>query len=158
MRKIVYMRADGGMSVVHPNRNTHGEVPGITDAEVEQRAWDKMPADAINPRWVVDGEIPTDRTFRDAWEDAGMVRVNMPKAREIDKTNRRRARVPKLATQDAEFFKALEAWLVVQPNIPPALQAAMVKKQALRDVTADPAIEAAKTPEELIAAWPEILK
>lgn len=32
------------------------------------------------------------------------------------------------------------------------------KKQALRDVTADPAIEAALTPEALKAAWPEALK
>ena len=28
------------------------------------------------------------------------------------------------------------------------------RKQALRDVTADPAIEAARTPDELRAVWP----
>ena len=83
---------------------------------------------------------------------------HMPGVREKEKDLRRRARSPKIAAADVDFFKALEAWLATQPNIPPALETAMAKKRALRDVTADPAIEVATTPEELRAVWPDILK
>jgi len=67
MRKIIFTRPDGGLSVVHPSRNTIGETL-TTDAEIEQRAWNKLPTDAINPKFVNASDIPTDRTFRDAWE------------------------------------------------------------------------------------------
>ena len=67
MRKILFTNTDGSLSVVHPTRNTIGETL-TTDAEIEQRAWDKLPVDAINPVFVDESVIPTDRTFRNAWE------------------------------------------------------------------------------------------
>jgi hypothetical protein len=78
-----------------------------------------------------------------------MITVNMEKARNIHREKMRAARTPLLAALDVAFQRALEqnantATIVAQ-------------KQALRDVTSDPAIEAAQTVEELKAVWPEVL-
>jgi hypothetical protein len=78
-----------------------------------------------------------------------MITINMEKARNIHRENMRAARTPLLAALDVAFQRALEqnantATIVAQ-------------KQALRDVTSDPAIEAAQTVEELKAVWPDIL-
>ena len=151
MKVIIYTNREGILVVVN--------LPGI-GGDIEKKAWDALPSDAINPRLVDEREIPTNRTFRNAWLDNGVaVDHNMVKAREIHKDHLRQAPAPKMRDQvDIDFLKSLEAWLAAQPNVSLELRSTMVKKQALRDVTIDPAIEAAKTPEELIAAWPEILK
>jgi hypothetical protein len=126
MRKIIYTRPDGGFSVLHPVRNTIGETL-TTDAEIEQRAWDKLPDDAINPQFVEADAIPTDRTFRNAWEDNGGINVNMPKAKDLTKDRLRADRKPLLEAQDVLFQRALESG---------ASTAAIVsEKQRLRDIT-----------------------
>lgn len=67
MRRIIYERPDGGISIVTPVFNIR-ESKGWTDADSEQRAFAKLPANAINPRFIEESEIPQDRTFRDAWK------------------------------------------------------------------------------------------
>lgn len=80
-----------------------------------------------------------------------MITVNMNKAREIKKDLIRLERDPKLAELDVAFMKAVE-----QGDT--ALQAEIAtKKQALREATDDPAIQAASTPEELKAIVPAAL-
>lgn len=152
MRKIIYARPDGGMSIVVPVINTLPIVEDITDAQAEQRAWDRLPADAIQPRFVTDAEIPSDRTFRDAWAMVGLsVVVDMPKARELHKHKLRALRAPKLTTLDVAYLKADEGGNA-------ALKAQIAAtKRALRDVTADPRIAAALTPEELKIIIPDVL-
>ena len=144
MRKIIYTRPDGGLCVVHPVINTLGEPDNFTDADAEQRAWDKLPKDAINPAFVEAEAIPADRAFREAWRrgDAGGVVIDMPVAREIHRTVLRGLRAPKLAALDVEFMRAVER----TDNT--ALSEIIAKKDALRDVTKVPAIEAATTPEQ----------
>jgi hypothetical protein len=81
-----------------------------------------------------------------------MIKVNMTKAVEIKKDMIRAERAPILADLDVQFMRAVEAGDA-------DLQAEIAaKKQALRDATKDPAITAAKTPEELKAAVPAALK
>lgn len=145
MRKIVYMRPDGGLSVVIPVINTIGEVDGFIESDAEKRAWDKLPTDAINSRFVEESEIPTDRTFRNAWEDIGSVVVNMPKAREIYKELLRQKRTPLLTALDIDYMRADEIGDVAEKRRIAA------EKQVLRDITAHPGIEAAQTPDELIS-------
>ena len=71
--------------------------------------------------------------------------VDMAKAREIHKTNIRRARAPKLAELDVEFQKAQET---------SADTATIVsKKNALRDAPADSGIAAASDAAALKAQW-----
>lgn len=153
MRKIIYTLPNGNLAVVHPVRNNYPSNEELSDAEIEQRAWDKLPADAINPRFAEASEIPTDRTFRAAWVDGGSgVSHDMAKCREIHKNNLRAIRAPILAALDLDYMRADEAG--------DGQKKAQIKakKQALRDVTADPSIAAAKTPNELKNAIPEALK
>lgn len=81
-----------------------------------------------------------------------MIKINMTKAVEIKKDIIRAERAPILDSLDVEFMRAVEAGdAKKQAEI-------AAKKQALRDATKDPAIAAAKTPEELKAVVPAALK
>ena len=109
-------------------------------------------AAVVAHRPITRADIPTDRYFRTAWIDGGRaVGVDMPKARDVHRDQLRREREPLLDALDTEYLKADETGDI-------ELKAAIAdKKQALRDITADPAIEAATTPEELKAVRPVIL-
>ncbi|MBM3460747.1 MAG: hypothetical protein FJX76_01470 [Armatimonadetes bacterium] len=72
----------------------------------------------------------------------------MPKACEIHRARLRELRTPMLAALDVEWMKALETGDEQKKTQVAA------KKQALRDVTADPAIDAADTPAALKAVLP----
>jgi len=125
MRKIIFIRADGGVSVVHPALNTLPKLESVTEAEAEQRAWDKLPTDAINPRFVNDADIPSDRTFRNAWTHD--LTVDFPKAQVLTKDRLRIDRKPLLEAQDVLFQRALETGQDAT--------AIVKEKQRLRDVT-----------------------
>jgi predicted metalloendopeptidase len=127
MRKIIYTNLNGRLCIVHPIRNTIGETLA-TDAEIEQRAWDRLPAEAINPQWVDESAIPFDRTFRNAWKANGSkIEHDMAKCREITKDRLRAERAPLLAAQDVAYQRALEASADTS--------AIVAEKQRLRDVT-----------------------
>ena len=74
-----------------------------------------------------------------------IIKTDMTKAKEIHKNRIREARKPKLAALDIEFQKALETSADTTSIVS--------KKKALRDAPANAAIDAAKTPDELKAAW-----
>jgi len=74
-----------------------------------------------------------------------IIKTDMAKAREIHKTNIRRARSPKLAELDIEFQKALETGASTTDIV--------AKKQALRDAPADSGIVAASDEAALKAQW-----
>ena len=71
--------------------------------------------------------------------------VDMAKAREIHKTNIRKARSPKLAELDVEFQKAQETSADTSSIV--------AKKQALRDEPANSAIAGASNEAALKAQW-----
>lgn len=100
---------------------------------------------------ATDYETPTERTFRDAWSfggdpEAGVITVNMDKAKTIWRDKIRVARDAAFPALDAAFMKALETGADTSDIV--------AKKQALRDAPADPAIDAATTPEQLKAVQP----
>lgn len=74
---------------------------------------------------------------------------DMVKAREIHRAMMRVAREPLLEALDVEYMQADESG-----NIDKKAEIS-AQKQTLRDITADPAIEQAKTVAELIEVWPE---
>lgn len=78
-----------------------------------------------------------------------MITINMAKARDIHRAKMRDARGPLFASLDVAYQRATETGSDTS--------AIVAKKQALRDVTSDPAIEAAQTTVELKAVWPSIL-
>lgn len=80
-----------------------------------------------------------------------MITVDMPKARDIWRDKIREERKPKLEQLDVDFMRAVEADDATEKA------AIATKKQALRDATSDPAIEAAATPEALKLVRPAAL-
>ena len=88
--------------------------------------------------------VPTDRTFRGAWQFNGdVVEVDMSKARDIHKDNLRAERAPRLEALDVDYMKALEAGSGAADIA--------AKKKTLRDITADAKIGNASTPDALKA-------
>lgn len=140
------------MRVIVYNRNGVLEVCRPTSPEREKEAWDKCVKYHPDARWIDDAEITLDRHFRTAWVDDNGLRVDMMKARNIHRETLRALRAPKLTALDIEYMRADEAG---NESIKSAIA---LKKQALRDVTDDPAIENALTPEDLKAVLPEALK
>jgi len=143
MRKIIFTRPDGGLSVVHPVRNTLGETL-TTDAEIEQRAFAKLPADAINAQFVDATLVPADRTFRNAWRQNGpTVQIDLPACREI--TRERIEQQRRMKIRDCLEREALGENVATE-------------KASIRAINARALVDAAQTPEELKTVMPDILK
>ena len=88
--------------------------------------------------------VPTDRTFRGAWQFNGdAVEVDMAAARNIHKDNLRAERKPRLEELDVSYMKALEAGSGAADIA--------TQKQTLRDITSDSRIANASTPDALKA-------
>jgi len=79
-----------------------------------------------------------------------MITVDMTKAREIKRDQLRAERKPLLEQLDVDYMRSQEAGDTAKQ------QEIAAKKQALRDVTDDPAIDAAATPQELKDWWPDV--
>jgi len=92
-------------------------------------------------------EFPTTkRTFREAWQFNGnVIEVDMVKARDIVRNRLRAEREPLMTQLDAEWFRAAEI------NDGTAQASIATQKQALRDITSHPNIDAATTADELAA-------
>jgi len=100
---------------------------------------------------AADYETPLERNFRDAWSfggdpEAGIISVNMDKAKDLWRDKIRLAREAEFVVLDAAFMKALETSADTT--------AIVAQKQALRDAPANPDIDAATTPDELKAVQP----
>lgn len=96
---------------------------------------------------AADYEAPIDRTFREAWQLSGhVIGVNMDQARDIWRDKIRQARVGVFESLDAQFMQAMETGADTSDIV--------AQKNALRDAPADPAIDAATTPEELKQVQP----
>lgn len=149
MKRIVYTRPDGGVSVVVPApKAKHADE---TEAEFLARISAAIPQGASDITVCDEAEIPSDRTYRDAWErgSAALVTVSMTKAKEIQRGRLRDARPAKFVDLDGKWMQAVAAGNDTE--------AARIEaeRQVLRDLPQDPAIAAAKTPDELKTTWPE---
>jgi putative heme iron utilization protein len=79
MKRIIFTRPDGGVTVVTPVINTHTVVDGvvvpvpenISEDEAVTRALARIPADAVNVQVVDESVIPSDRSARRAWRQSG---------------------------------------------------------------------------------------
>ena len=149
MKKILYNRPDGGLSIIKPIIS-QDDPAGFTEQQALERALVKdVPSYAINVR-VVDNLNFADKTFRNAWVDAGI--TDMPKARTIHRDNLRALRAPKFGPLDIEWMKYITTGDAVRAAFTEA------KRQALRDALAFSGIDSAQTPEELKTAIPDCLK
>lgn len=97
-KRIIYTKPDGGVAII---------IPADCGLTVEQIAAKDVPAGAEFE--IVDvSEIPSDRTFRAAWEKgaAGVV-INVEKAREVAHDARRAKRAAEFAPLDDAIAKQL---------------------------------------------------
>ena len=111
--KIIYQTATG-VAILTPT----GEL------SAEDTAAKDVPA-GVAYRIVNDEDVPSDRTFRNAWKHD--LTVDFPKAQAITKERLRSDRKPLLEAQDVLFQRALETGKDAT--------AIVVEKQRLRDVT-----------------------
>jgi len=111
-----------------------------------------VPEDAIDPAIIDEDSLPP-RDFRDAYAlKSGKIDIDMTKAREVHRERLRQMRKPKLEALDIAYQRADERGDT-------AAKADIAgQKQALRDVTELPAIDAAANVYELRAAIPEALR
>ena len=106
----------------------------------------------IGDKTVPGSAAPKDRTFRNAWAlDGDAIVVDMEKARAIQLSNIRAERAPLLAELDVQYQRADE------DGDSEGKAGIRARKQALRDVTKDPRIAKAKTPDELASLTLSVL-
>lgn len=121
--KLVCKRADGGVSIMHL---THEGTKERAEADAQAQgftSWRWMPAEAI----------PSDREFRDAWQDSSedvTIDIDLSIARDIQLERLRTKRNDLLSKKyDAQMLQAIEsADTTKQAEV-------ATKKQALRDST-----------------------
>lgn len=116
--KIIY-QTETGISIIHPTGDVPIEAVFTKDVPAQYKATAKI---------VDDDLIPTDRTFRDAWEFNGnYISENLNKSKEIHKDRLRQQRKSMLEELDAQFMQALEKGKDTK--------AIAAEKQRLRDIT-----------------------
>lgn len=100
----------------------------------------------VSWRKLSTGDIPEDRTFRDAWVDDGKtITHDMAKAKELKRAHLRHERAALFPGLDGQWSRAFGQGNKAEAD---AIEA---RRQALRDAPADPRIDAATTVEELKA-------
>ena len=93
--------------------------------------------------------VPGNRDFRNAWQlEGAVIVVDMGKAKDIHRDLIRIVRKEAFEVNDINLQDAMI------DGDADAKAAGVAQRDALRDAPADPAIDAAATPEELSAVWP----
>jgi hypothetical protein len=146
--RIVWRLPDGSIVITVPaSPRRDGESDDAYLDRIAARVQEATPSmrDAERVRDIATADLlPVDRTFRDAWAiDGDAIAVDMSRAREIQRNRLRALREPVLAALDVDMLRAIES----QDAQAQARIAA--QKQALRDVTRVPEIDAADSPEDL---------
>ena len=144
MSKIIYEQDDGTVAIIIPNLKEINPETGV-EYTIDEIAMKDVPS-GLSYDIVEDSAIPTDRSFRNAWIQSGKTVVeDMPKAKEIHKTNIRLARTEKFKELDVDYQKATETSADTSDIV--------AKKQALRDAPAASGITTAVTTTELRQQW-----
>lgn len=112
MSRILYQQADGTVAIIVPSGNVNDAIKDVPEG--------------LSYEIVDDNTIPTDRTFRNAWEhDVSVapekVKTDMVKAKVLGHDIRRNAR--------NELFKPLD----IEATIPALSTAAEASRQTIRD-------------------------
>lgn len=151
--RFAYMQENGVTAIVHAvAKEFVEEVLGeITDEEYRAHVMDASIPKGVPFLELPDDWTPPDREFRQAWTMSGKsIGVDMTLAKDVWREKIRSTRVSKLQALDVEFQKAQE--------IGADTAAIVARKQVLRDATKHPGIDAAETPDELKAFWPDELR
>lgn len=112
------------MKIIYPTATGVAILTPTGELSIEDTAAKDVPA-GVAYRIVNDEDVPSDRTFRNAWKHD--LTVDFPKAQAITKDRLRADRKPLLEAQDVLFQRALETGKDAT--------AIVKEKQRLRDVT-----------------------
>lgn len=142
MKKIIY-KTENGIAIIHPTKQFYEEtllLISINDSKkkitrtVEEKADDiytyiaqKDVPEGCEYKIVNESEIPTDRTFRGAW-DYGL-KEDIPKSKEIWKNKLRSDREPLFTVNDIVLRDASI------DNDTEKLNAGKIERDRLRDIT-----------------------
>jgi hypothetical protein len=129
---IIYTQDNGTVAIIRPTEEA------LATMTITQIASKDVPA-GVAYKIVNDDEVPSDRTFRNAWKED--LTVDMPKAQGITKERLRVERAPLLTALDVQYQRAQEDGRDTAIIIS--------EKQRLRDVTK--LADAATTLDELKA-------
>ena len=132
--KIIYKTPENTVSVIIPTSEWSGSMEELAQKDVPT---------GLKYKIVEDSVIPTDRTFRNAWEIDTDFKIseNLTKAKDITKDRLRAERKPLLEAEDVKFMQAQETGADTK-NI-------VAEKQRLRDITKK--ADTCKTTDELKA-------
>ena len=134
-QRIIYSNTDGTVAVIIPT----GEL------SIEEVAAKDVP-EGVAYEIVATDEIPSDRTFRNAWvANSAAVDVGLDKAKDIGHDIRRAQREAEFAPFDAIIMKQIPGNSAAEAE--EARQQIRFKYALIQDV-----IEAAETPDEIKAA------
>jgi hypothetical protein len=134
--RIIYTNAEGGVSVIVP-------APGTSQEDAAKAVPAGVPFEVVSV-----SEVPSDRTFRGAWEKTGRaIGHNLTKCKAICHEKRRAARAAEFAPLD------------VEATIPGRAAQAEAARQAIRDkyATMQSAIDAAANINDIKAAAAGVL-
>lgn len=122
-QRIIYQSDEGGVAVVVPSPEWLSQTGNTVEKLAEMRVPLGRPF-----KIMATADIPSDRTFRDAWEFNGSaLTTSLTKAKAITKDRLRAEREPLLAAQDVAYMRAMEAGQDTS--------AIVAEKQRLRDIT-----------------------
>jgi hypothetical protein len=145
MKRIIYSNYDNKVSVIAPSPNFGGSMDDLIKS-----------IRSVNPDleniefFIVDeADIPSDRTFRDAWRiNAGSIDHDIETAKTIWRNKWREARATLLVRLDISTLMAIGT------SDGAKIAEIEAKKQALRDVTQTALPDDI---DEIKTVWPEIL-
>ena len=132
--KIIYKTPEGTVSVIIPTSEWSGSMEELAQKDVPT---------GLKYKIVEDSVIPTDRTFRNAWEVDTDFKIseNLTKAKDITKDRLRVERNPLLEAEDVKFMQPQETGADTKDIV--------AEKQRLRDITKK--ADTCKTTDELKA-------
>jgi hypothetical protein len=155
MKRIIYQQINGITAIVVPSPDylDHLQTHGMTDDEaLEYIAIKDVPL-GLTWKIVNTDNLPTDRTYRNAWEcdfNEGQkpIKHNMDKAKAIHVDRIRASRQPKLESLDIELMKA------IGKNDSAKIAEIETARQKLRDLPETIDLSTATTIEGLKNIWP----
>ena len=149
--RIIFTRPDGGVSVVVPAPEFLVRFGTLAKgmAAVQSQS---VPLGAADIQIIDSGNVPSDRTFRNAWRQSGGVfSTDMPLAREIHAGRIARAQVAEIARLKVEERKERLKGKTTQAD---AHAATIIALEALDLNVLATQISAAPNPTALNSIWP----
>lgn len=149
MKRIVVDKGDSTVLILAPAQEWLDQ-PGNNMEKLRKKDVPK----GLSSRITDTENIPSDRTFREAWHDdkpGKQIDIDMPRAKEIQ--------IARIKEKRQEKFIEMGFPVQLDPDLEEAIipEVTRGKLKALRDLPETFDLSSAKTPEQLKALWPEEL-